>query len=103
MPGPDASNIEPFKRLYRIFGRPDYPAPDRRFFKNPVPAGFGLKIRLSTGLFNIIFGTVTVCRKCQNYNSVYIKNNKNLTVIKAEEQRSRNHTFMSSAKREEGW
>ena len=26
--------------VYRISGTPDNPAPDRRFFKNPVPAGF---------------------------------------------------------------
>ena len=34
-------------------GVPDSPAPYRRFFKNPVQTGFVLKIRSSTGFFEL--------------------------------------------------
>ena len=39
--------------MYRISGRPDNPAPDRRFFKNPVPAGFHTEIRPAAGFLRI--------------------------------------------------
>ena len=35
--------------LFQTRGVPNNPAPDRRFFKNPIPAGFVLNIRPSTG------------------------------------------------------
>ena len=46
--------------VYRNSGTPDNPAPDRQFFKNPVPAGFFREIRLVAGFFTTFFRTKTM-------------------------------------------
>ena len=49
--------------VYRISGSLDNPAPDPRFFENPVPVGFVFEIRLVTGFSRILIGTKKISRE----------------------------------------